>query len=76
MVFQCINIRQVPREVLKTEAGGRGFQHLSRDLANDKAWQTMFDPYIRSKGLSLVDAVRFICIVTDVSDILRRRPWP
>ena len=26
--FSCINIRQVPREVLKTEAGGRGFQHL------------------------------------------------
>ena len=34
MVFSCINIREVPREVLKTEAGGRGFQHLPRDLAN------------------------------------------
>ena len=32
--FSCINIRQVPWEVLKTEAGGRGFQHLPRDLAN------------------------------------------
>ena len=32
--FSCINILQVPREVLKTEAGGRGFQHLPRDLAN------------------------------------------
>ena len=31
--FSCINIRQVPWEVLKTEAGGRGFQHLPRDLA-------------------------------------------
>ena len=30
--FSCINIRQVPWEVLKTEAGGRGFQHLPRDL--------------------------------------------
>ena len=30
----CIHIRQVPREVLKTEAGGRGFQQLHRDLAN------------------------------------------
>ena len=29
-----MNIRQVQREVLKTEAGGRGFQHLPRDLAN------------------------------------------
>ena len=29
MLFQCINIRQVPREVLKTEAFG--FQYLPRD---------------------------------------------
>ena len=36
-VFSCINIRQVPREVLKTEAGGRGFQHLPRDQANVNA---------------------------------------
>ena len=40
------NIRQVPREVLKTEAGGHGFQHLPKDLANVNAWKTMFDPYI------------------------------
>ena len=33
-VFSCIKIRQAPREVLKTEAGGRGLQHLPRDLAN------------------------------------------
>ena len=31
MVFQCINIRQVPLEVLKTAAFGLGFQHLPRD---------------------------------------------
>ena len=43
--FSCINIRQVPREVLKTEAGGRGFQHLPRDLANVNALKTMFDRY-------------------------------
>ena len=35
--FSCINIRQVPWEVLKTEDGGRGFQHLPRDLANVNA---------------------------------------
>ena len=35
--FSCINIRQVPREVFETEAGGRGFQHLPRDLANVNA---------------------------------------
>ena len=45
MVFQCINIRQVPREVLKTAAAGLGFQHLPRDLANVNAWKIMFDPY-------------------------------
>ena len=36
-VFSCINIGQVPWEVLKTEAEGRGFQHLQRDLANVNA---------------------------------------
>ena len=35
--FSCINIHQVPWEVLKTEAEGRGFQHLPRDLANVNA---------------------------------------
>ena len=44
--FQCINIRQVPREVLKTAVSGLGFQHLPRDLANVNAWKTMFEPYI------------------------------
>ena len=46
MVFQCINIHQVPWEVLKTAAFGLGFHHLPRDLANVNAWKTMFDPYI------------------------------
>ena len=45
MVFQCINIRQVPGEVLKTAASGLGFQHLPRDAANVNAWKNMFDPY-------------------------------
>ena len=35
--FSCINNRQVPWEVLKAEAEGRGFQDLSRDLANVNA---------------------------------------
>ena len=51
MVFQCINIRQVPWEMLKTAAFGLGFQHLPRDLADVNAWKTMFDPYIH-KSLS------------------------
>ena len=46
MVFQCINIRQVPRKVLETVASGLGFQHLPRDLANVNEWKTMFDQYI------------------------------
>ena len=37
MVFQCINIRQVPREVLKTAASGLNFQHLPWDLVNVNA---------------------------------------
>ena len=45
MVFQCIKIRQVPWEMLKTAVSGLGFQHLTRDLANVNAWETMFDPY-------------------------------
>ena len=48
MVFQCINIRQVYWEVLKTAAYGLGFQHLPRDLANVNAWKIMFEPYITS----------------------------
>ena len=32
--FSCINVCQVPREVLKAEAEGRGFQQLPRNLAN------------------------------------------
>ena len=47
MVFQCINIRQVPWEVLKTAAFGLGFQHLPWDLANVNAWKTMFVPYMK-----------------------------
>ena len=46
MFFQCIYIRQVPWEALKTEAGGLGFQHLPGDLASVDACKTMFDPYI------------------------------
>ena len=46
MFFQCINIRQIPWEVLKTAVSGLGVQHLPQHLANVSAWKTMFDPYI------------------------------
>ena len=52
MVFQYINVCQVPRKMLKTSAFGLGFQHLPRDLANVNAWKTMFDPYIIIIGSS------------------------
>ena len=39
-VLSFINIRKVPREVLKTS-----FQHLPRDLAYVNEWKIMFDPY-------------------------------
>ena len=35
--FPCINVSLVPREMLKTEAEGRGFQQIPRDLANVNA---------------------------------------
>ena len=52
MVFQYINICQVPWEVLKTAAFSLGFQHLPLDLANVKAWKAMFDPYIGQVDLT------------------------
>ena len=59
MFFQCINIRQVPWEVLKTAAFGLGFQHLPRDLANVNAWKTMFDPY-RELTFLLISSCKYI----------------
>ena len=47
MIFQCIYIRQVPWQVLKTAAFGLGFQHIPRDLAIVNAWKPMFYPYIK-----------------------------
>ena len=35
--FPFINIRKVPREVLKTEGEARGFQYFPRDLVNVNA---------------------------------------
>ena len=45
MFFQCINIRQVSREVLKTAASGLGFSTPPSGPENVDAWKTMFDPY-------------------------------
>ena len=45
MILSFINIRKVPREMLKTLGFALGFQHLPRDLANVNEWKIMFDPY-------------------------------
>ena len=67
MVFQCINITQVPREVLKTAASGLDFQYLPRDLANVNAWKTMFDPYIRNMSIFLpIAAYTFLAFVYSI----------
>ena len=58
--FSCISIRQVPREVLKTEAGGRGFQQLHRDLANVNAMNNhMFDRYYCMKTENICYITRY-----------------
>ena len=48
--FSCINIRQVPWEVLKPEAEGRGFQHLPKDLANVNALKKNVRPLLLHKN--------------------------
>ena len=54
MIFQYINIRQVPWEVLKTAAFGLGFQHLPRELAKVKALKTMFDLYNEEQTMTKI----------------------
>ena len=71
--FSCINIRQVPWEVLKTEAEGRGFQHLPRDLANVNALKNHVRSLLLHKKLKRFATFRVIsCTIlfrffTDVS---------
>ena len=48
MVFQCINIRQVPWEVLKTAASGLVTHGVWRMLMHEK---NIFDPYIATNWL-------------------------
>ena len=56
--FPCINIPQVPWEVLKTEAEGRGFQRLPRDLANDNALKN----HVRSLLLHETENICYISL--------------
>ena len=56
MILSFINIRKVPREMLKTTSFALGFQHLPQDLANVNELKIMFDafsvnsPYANNKG--------------------------
>ena len=45
MILSFVNIRKVPREMLKTSGFALGFQHLPRDLANVNKWKSMFNSY-------------------------------
>ena len=58
MFFLCINIRWVPREVLKTEGAARAFQHRPRNPAHVNARKNMFD--------------RFYCIKVSKKSIFER----
>ena len=63
MILSFVNIRKVPREMLKTSGFALGFQHLSRVLANVNEWKIMFDPYIswaNYLGLSAGDKMHLI----------------
>ena len=66
MVFQCINIHQVPWEVLKTAAFGLVFQHLLQDVANVNVWKTMFDPF----SANFVDFIWLHCSTWAYKDSL------
>ena len=74
MVFQCINSRQVPREMLKTAAFGLGFQHLPWDLANVNAWKTMFDPY--NVIYTLIQCLGKLCLIVAISECLHASVLP
>ena len=46
MIVSFVNIRKVPREMLKISGFSLCFQHLPRDLVNVNEWKIMSDPYI------------------------------
>ena len=52
--FSCINIRQVPYELLKTEAEGRGFQHIPGIRRMLMHWKTMFYYCIKTENICYI----------------------
>ena len=47
-VFPRINIRCVPREMLKIKGYALDLQQFPRNPGNAYAWKNMFDPYIQN----------------------------
>ena len=61
MVLHALTfIHHVPWEVLKTEAEGRGFQRLPRDLANVNASKNQFDRYYCIKTENISSISRYV----------------
>ena len=69
--FSCINIRQVPWEVLKTEAGGCGFQHLPRDLANVNALKNHIRSLLLHKNENICYILPYIFLFRLFTDVSR-----
>ena len=57
MILSFINIRKVPREVLKTSGFALDFQQLPRHLANVNEWEIMFDPYIGNRAILFINGI-------------------
>ena len=64
MILSFINIRKVPREMLKTSGFALGFQNLPRDLANVNEWKIMFDPYNSSYPTTVLHTFMYGSFVT------------
>ena len=60
MFVPCINIRWVPREVLKTSTWGLEFQHLPRDPANVNAREKTRSIPIVATDMRLLLPPRFL----------------
>ena len=58
MFLSSINIRLVPRRVLKTSGYALGLQHSPRDLANVNEWKIIFDPYIKRRHHEMAQSER------------------
>ena len=75
MILSFINIRKVPREMLKTLGFALGFQHLPRDLANVDELKIMFDPYIVSSDALHCLNFGIIIQMSNFSDVLLLFPF-